>query len=611
MARALRPGTLGPTGTPTGTWQRGPGGLAPDDDGGGGPGPPVVAEVVLEVLLDEASLLVAHLGVGVLGGGEGEAAAREVEVDGRLSRPRLPHARPQRQLHAHVEYMPTWFGPWSSSSMRALLASTRTSRHVAVARVPSRPSYMCRPLVASLRCEEKNELAWVKNHNLSLQEHRPWGARLTADLRGDPDPCEAAEAVLLAGRGGRGGVRASDRERRRAYAEVMAVFARFGDGSRALSALALWRGEPWGTFRGRAARFVHERCAVACARAGDVDGALFVVSSCRGAISDRGRRCAVRCALRASRFEAAAAAARDAAPATPRAAFDLRRLLRSGLWRASDRADVEGLLACFDDLGFHVDGQMYARACAAAASRGDYATVVRLASDLRARSDGDAPATAAKRCLAPRDEDCHVAAAEVLALQRLGRWSAAAARLAEASRALGREAAASAGDAASAEDAFRSQAIAALRADDASAAARRDRWAVAYEVLVRCARTGEACVVPNAAAGLCAPGAEPTAPERRDARAYLDQARALGLDASCEGADVTIAPRRGAAVEPLQRAGPLQVDAQAVGPDHADAMLACHVQEKKGRSGTDRLARASAALHGAVVHQARFERDYY
>ena len=110
---------------------------------------------------------------------------------------------------------------------------------------------------------------------------------------------------------------------------------------------------------------------------------------------------------------------------------------------------------------------------------------------------------------------------------------------------------------------------------------------------------------------LCAPGAEPTAPERRDARAYLDQARALGLDASCEGADVTIAPRRGAAVEPLQRAGPLQVDAQAVGPDHADAMLACHVQEKKGRSGTDRLARASAALHGAVVHQARFERDYY
>ena len=182
MARALRPGTLGPTGTPTGTWQRGPGGLAPDDDGGGGLGPPVVAEVVLEVLLDEASLLVAHLGVGVLGGGEGEAAAREVEVDGRLSRPRLPHARPQRQLHAHVEYMPTWFGPWSSSSMRALLASTRTSRHVAVARVPSRPSYMCRPLVASLRCEEKNELAWVKNHNLSLQEHRPWGARLTADF---------------------------------------------------------------------------------------------------------------------------------------------------------------------------------------------------------------------------------------------------------------------------------------------------------------------------------------------------------------------------------------------------------------------------------------------
>ena len=69
MARALRPGTLGPTGTPTGTWQRGPGGLAPDDDGGGGLGPPVVAEVVLEVLLDEASLLVAHLGVGVLGGG--------------------------------------------------------------------------------------------------------------------------------------------------------------------------------------------------------------------------------------------------------------------------------------------------------------------------------------------------------------------------------------------------------------------------------------------------------------------------------------------------------------------------------------------------------------
>ena len=104
MARALRPGTLGPTGTPTGTWQRGPGGLAPDDDGGGGLGPPVVAEVVLEVLLDEASLLVAHLGVGVLGGGEGEAAAREVEVDGRLSRPRLPHARPQRQLHAHVEF---------------------------------------------------------------------------------------------------------------------------------------------------------------------------------------------------------------------------------------------------------------------------------------------------------------------------------------------------------------------------------------------------------------------------------------------------------------------------------------------------------------------------
>ena len=380
------------------------------------------------------------------------------------------------------------------------------------------------------------------------------------DLRRRADPCRDAEAALHDGlaAGGDAG---------RLFADALSAYARGGDGPRAAAALGRWRA---GGFADAALeRFLFERGVVACARAGDAAGAAGLAAAARGAISDRGHRAAVLCCVRSGDVGAALRAAALKAPESPRGEAQLRRLLRSAMFRPGIRDEVP-VLDGFDALGLAADGQMYARAAAGAAAREDWEAVVAVGR----RFDGARAAAAARggaaACLAPRDDGA-VGVAAAGALQRLGRWDEALESLeAAAARRRG-------------GDDVLADAARALAAFDGSRAA----WRAAYEALVEAARAGAGFAVPRGG-------------DARDARAFADEARALGRDArvSRSGAVVVVA----AAAAPPRRAGVARAKAGAAA--HAAAARHCLRALEDGDAAAFRRAAACLGAPDARVARA-------